>query len=387
MIANAYLDEDRNLVLEPKHYFVQSIDNNGTLDNPFADSLQMSAMLTGEKLTLDFSPFGDKVILRSSNGRECPFLIRPVEDKATATLSYDSCLKTPEIYFRDGKKSLEEEFKYFKPFERLGRHELSLTLHMVLEPIEIYAKNHKLLAVLPNAHEQAEYLVAMQDFAYGKAYSWQAFCQQKQRELRLKEHAPKLLFQSNSFMVNSTSQEACVRLYELAEDDKYLTTMQSLRGGVETSYIEKVIDGSYSRACGTFDSACSRMGTKPENLTHEERQARKEACQKEADHRFALIQEAKAISENERGGKEKFLALLAEGFDKDPLYYGEYAARKAAGMGWQDKEIKTALRLYAPDAALDAVSKSMTFAEDMVSHKDRSSFNFASTTSTRGNVR
>ena len=110
MIANAYLDEDRNLVLEPKHYFVQSIDNNGTLDNPFADSLQMSAMLTGEKLTLDFSPFGDKVILRSSNGRECPFLIRPVEDKATATLSYDSCLKTPEIYFRDGKKSLEEEF-------------------------------------------------------------------------------------------------------------------------------------------------------------------------------------------------------------------------------------------------------------------------------------
>lgn len=104
MITDAYLDEDRNLVLLPKFHYVSSIDDNGTPENQFANSLHIAAGNTGEKLTLDFSPFGDKVVLRSSNGRECPFLIRPTKDKK-AFLEYDTSLQLPEVCYREGKRA------------------------------------------------------------------------------------------------------------------------------------------------------------------------------------------------------------------------------------------------------------------------------------------
>ena len=390
MIADAYVDEDRNLVLLPKFYYVSSIDDNGTPENRFANSLHIAAGNTGEKLTLDFSPFGDKVVLRSSNGRECPFLIRPTKDKK-AFLEYDTSLQLPEVCYCEWKKSLEDGLHYFKPFERLNRYGFSRHMHDLLKLIEVFAKNHKLLCIMPNTHEQAEILVAKPDFAYGKDYSsaWQRECQRRAYNLRVKEHAPRLLFQSKDFMVNSITQNARVRLYELAEDAKYLVTLQSLRGSVETSYMEKEIDGNYNRACGAFDSACMRMNTRPEDLKPAERLARLADARKEADRRFAVMQAALGKSRRERSSSEEFLAMLAEDFEQDPLCYGEGFARRAIGMGWTEKEIKSALRLYAPDAALDSVSKELPFADRVIKYKDRNKYNICDMdkANTKGNSR
>ena len=390
MIADAYVDEDRNLVLLPKFYYVSSIDDNGTPENRFANSLHIAAGNTGEKLTLDFSPFGDKVVLRSSNGRECPFLIRPTKDKK-AFLEYDTSLQLPEVCYCEGKKSLEDELHCFKPFECLDRHEFSRTLRGLLEPIEVFAKNHKLLYIMPNIHEQAEILVAKPDFVYGKNYSlvWQRECQRKAYSLRVKEHTPKLLHQSESFFANSITQNARVRLYELADDAKYLVTLQSLRGGVEIGYMEKEIDGNYNRACSVFDRACIRMDVRVECLKPMERLARLVDARKEADRRFAMMQAALDKPRRERSSSEEVLAMLAEDFEQDPICYGESFARRASGMGWTEKEIKSALRLYAPDAALDSVSKELPFADRVIKYKDRNKYNICDMdmANTKGNSR
>lgn len=390
MITDAYLDEDRNLVLLPKFHYVSSIDDNGTPENQFANSLHIAAGNTGEKLTLDFSPFGDKVVLRSSNGRECPFLIRPTKDKK-AFIEYDTSLQLPEVCYREGKKSLEDELHYFKPFEFLDRHEFSITLRDLLKPIEVFAKNHKLLCIMPNTHEQAEILVAKPDFAYGKNYSlvWQRECQRSANNLRVKEHVPKLLYQSENFLANSITQNARVRLYELADDAKYLVTLQSLRDDVETGYMEKEIDGNYNRACSVFDRACIRMDVRVECLKPAERLARLADAHKEADRRFALMQVALDKPRRERSSSEEVLAMLAKDFSQDPLCYGEGFARRATNMGWTEKEIKSALRLYAPDAALDSISKELPFAERAVKYKDRNKYNICDMgiANTKGNSR
>lgn len=58
-------------------------------------------------------------------------------------------------------------------------------------------------------------------------------------------------------------------------------------------------------------------------------------CRVLAEERQKEIERVMAMPAEKRNGAEQFMALLGEGMQKDSRSYGEYAARKAAGMGWQ----------------------------------------------------
>lgn len=317
---------------------------------------------TGQRMTLDLTPYGTSAMLRFSTGESLPIRILSEDQmKGHFFPGGDAWRVSVFHYPGEGKNTLLEDIK------EMSEEGVSIAsdhpIAAFMRELEFFSVHKQVLLQAPSLQEQSDYLLSMPGFVSGRDYSqdWKMSFVSELQDRQNKPHPPMKLFQSKPFFDGTIGREGRAYLYEIQQDEEYLILAQSHSGWKETGHTEKTVHGSYNRACGAFDAFCQSLHTKPESLSRAEKERRAETCHKEADRRYAEIQKAKEKPLSERTGGEIFQCFLADGMEKG-YDYGTYAARLARQAGWTTDAIFSAMTRYAPDVALDPISKELPYA-------------------------
>ena len=334
------------------------------------DTFSSKILHTEYQFSLDLTPHGDVAILHTSHGGDFKVRILPVQGDF---LVKPVNLRQGLFGYKGGKADLEADLAKFERGKCVDSID-GMELATLNRGLRMYAIRHG--AYMDNSgrsiDEEYAILKASPDFAYGKDCTkvWEEYFKTNYQVIgeRNNFHAPLRLAQAEAYLpvqntdgtltpVNGGSR---VCLYELVKDKTYVITNEIPSGKGATF----TLPATRAEAEKQF-----RFHTKDMTLLREEdRERMLPDCRRNAKLRQQDIDRALEIPTEKRTGKEQFMALLGEAMKKDPRTYGEFAVKQSRKLGWTEEQCKTALNRFAPDAALDPVSRTFPYA-DAVIHK------------------
>lgn len=333
------------------------------------DTFSSKILHTEYHFSLDLTPHGDVAILHTSHGGDFKVRITPAPSEFLVS---PVNMRQATFGYKHGKADLEADLAKFERGKRVDNID-GMALVTLNKALRKYAIGRG--AYMDNAgmslDEEYAILKASPDFAYGKDCTkvWEDYfktCYQVIGE-RNNFHAPLRLAQAEAYLSvrNSDGTLTPVNggrtcLYEISKDNTYAITNEPPSGKGATFTFHATREEAEEQF---------QFHTKDMTLLREEDRERMLAdCRRNAKLRQQDIDRALELPAEKRTGKEQFMALLGEAMKKDPRTYGEFAVKQSRKLGWTEEQCKMALNRFAPDAALDPVSRTFPYA-DAVIHK------------------